>query len=65
MIADGLREQLVYAVEHRYVDVVVASADDLFADLYESLGHAHSSTTPASIDGEAGREETLAYFASS
>ena len=38
-IAKGLREVLVYAVEHHFVDIVVLSAEDVFADLYESLGY--------------------------
>jgi S-adenosylmethionine decarboxylase len=41
VIAAGMRQSLVYAVDHRYVDVVIASADDLYADLYEALGYAH------------------------
>jgi S-adenosylmethionine decarboxylase len=41
VIAAGLRELLVYAVERRYVDIVVATGEDLFADLHESLGHPH------------------------
>jgi S-adenosylmethionine decarboxylase len=41
VIAAGLRELLVYAVERRYVDVVVATGEDLFADLHEALGHSH------------------------
>ncbi|HEY7984378.1 MAG TPA: adenosylmethionine decarboxylase [Ktedonobacterales bacterium] len=41
VIAAGLRELLVYAVERRYVDVVVATGEDLYADLHESLGHEH------------------------
>jgi len=66
VIADGLRETLVYAVERRYVDVIVVSADDLFADIYESLGHAHFAdddapdTTLATAEGQA---ETRAFIA--
>jgi S-adenosylmethionine decarboxylase len=41
LIAAGMRQTLVYAVDHHYVDVVIASADDLYADLYEALGYAH------------------------
>jgi S-adenosylmethionine decarboxylase len=41
IIAAGMRQTLVYTVDHRYVDVVIASADDLYADLYEALGYAH------------------------
>jgi len=38
-IAKGLREVLVYAVEHHFIDLVILSAEDVFADLYESLGY--------------------------
>jgi len=38
-IAKGLREVLVYAVEHNFTDLVILSAEDVFADLYESLGY--------------------------
>jgi S-adenosylmethionine decarboxylase len=41
VIAAGMRELLVYSVERRYVDVVVASADDLFNDCYQALGFEH------------------------
>ncbi|HEV2237359.1 MAG TPA: adenosylmethionine decarboxylase, partial [Ktedonobacterales bacterium] len=41
VIAAGLRELLVYAVERRYVDIVVATGEDLYADLHEALGHEH------------------------
>lgn len=67
VIADGLREQLVYAVEHRYVDVIVASADDLFADLYEALGHEHiaqgESQGEHTVPTPEGVEQTRAFFA--
>ncbi|HLY30950.1 MAG TPA: adenosylmethionine decarboxylase, partial [Ktedonobacterales bacterium] len=65
VIADGLRETLVYTIEHGFVDVIVASADDLFADLYEALGHAHladdaSATLLATDEGIA---QTRAFIA--
>lgn len=60
VIAAGLRETLVYAVERRYVDVIVAGADDLFADLYEALGHAHFADDASVIASEEGRAATLA-----
>jgi S-adenosylmethionine decarboxylase len=41
MIAEGLRETLVYVLERRYADVLMMRADDLFADLYEALGYTH------------------------
>jgi deoxyhypusine synthase len=46
-IAKGLREVLVYAMEHHFVDLVILSADDVFADLYESLGYSEY----VSLDG--------------
>jgi deoxyhypusine synthase len=63
VIADGLRELLVYAVEHRYVDVVVASAEDLFSDLYEALGYVHFAGAAGGVPNEAGRERTRAFVA--
>ena len=63
ILAEGLRELLVYAVEHRYVDVIVASADDLFADLYESLGYAHYEGEAGPVATDEGRERTRAVFA--
>ena len=39
VIAQGLREELVFAAEHGYVDYIILSAEDLFADLYEALGY--------------------------
>jgi deoxyhypusine synthase len=41
VIAAGMRQTLVFTVDHRHVDVVIASAADLYADLYEALGYAH------------------------
>ena len=61
VMAVGLRETLVYAIEHRYVDVIVASADDLFADLYEALGFAHYADEANVIASDEGRTRTLAF----
>ncbi len=61
VIAAGMRETLVYAVEHRYVDVIVASAEDLFADLYEALGEAHHADDTGVIASDEGRARTLAF----
>ncbi len=41
VVAAGMRELLVYAVERRYIDVLVCSADDLFADCLEAFGYTH------------------------
>ncbi len=61
-IAAGLRELLVYAVEHRYVDILVLSADDLFADLYESLGYHYWDDGETMVASDEGREQTLVHF---
>lgn len=63
VIAEGMRELLVFAVERGYVDSIIASSDNLLADLYEALGHAHF----VGEDGEMvmtdeGRKHALAFF---
>jgi S-adenosylmethionine decarboxylase len=63
VVAEGLRELLVYAVERHYVDTVVLSADDLFADLYEALGYTHFYDGETMVASGEGRERTLAFFA--
>ena len=58
-----MRELLVYTVEHGYVDSVIASADNLLADLYEALGHAHfADDAGAMVMTDEGREHALAFF---
>lgn len=63
VIAEGLRETLVYALEQRYADVLVMSADDLFADLYESLGYTHFADGQSVVAVEEGRARVQAFFA--
>src|SRR5262249_32275975 len=63
VVAEGLRELLVHAVEHRSVDVVIVTADDLFADLYEALGHTHLVGEDGPEMTEEGRMASLAHFA--
>ena len=63
VVAAGLRETLVYALEQRYADVVIASAGDLFADLYEALGHLYLAGEGGPVASDAGREATSAFFA--
>ena len=41
LIPAGLREVLVYLIEHRAIDGLVASADNLFHDLHEARGALH------------------------
>jgi deoxyhypusine synthase len=62
LIAEGMRQTLVYAVDHRYVDVVIASADDLYADLYEALGYAHYDDGDEMVALAEGRAATDALF---
>jgi deoxyhypusine synthase len=62
VIAEGMRELLVYAIEHRYVDVLVASADDLFADLYEALGYTHFADEEGPVMTNEGRERTETFL---
>ena len=77
LVALGLRELLVYAVEYRYVDTLIVSAEDLFADLYEALGYVHYDTPDAMrVSGDlrqgrrserrenerAGHEAVVSYF---
>ena len=63
VIASGMRELLVYAVEHRSADVVIASGDDLFADLYESLGYAHYDDGDEMRASDEGIAHTRAFLA--
>jgi deoxyhypusine synthase/S-adenosylmethionine/arginine decarboxylase-like enzyme len=62
LIAAGMRQTLVYAVDHRYVDVVIACADDLYADLYEALGYAHYDDGDEMVALAEGRAATDALF---
>ncbi|MEO7000395.1 MAG: adenosylmethionine decarboxylase [Ktedonobacterales bacterium] len=62
VIADGLRETLACALDRHYVDVVVASADDLFADVAEALGHAHYADGDVSRLSAQGRAATLTFI---
>ena len=63
VIAEGMRELLVYAVEHGYVDSVIASGENLLADLYEALGYVHfASDDGAMVMSDEGRTHALAFF---
>jgi deoxyhypusine synthase len=63
VLAQGLREPLVYAMEQRYIDVLVMSADDLCADLYESLGYSHFADGQGVVAVEEGRANARTFFA--
>ena len=58
VVADGLRELLVYAVEHRFVDGIVLTGEDVFADVYESLGHHYYVDEAGVVATEVGRAAT-------
>ncbi|MGZ3583152.1 MAG: adenosylmethionine decarboxylase [Ktedonobacterales bacterium] len=62
VVAEGMRELLVYAIEHRYVDVLVASADDLMADLYEALGYTHFVGEDGPVMTNEGRDRTETFL---
>ncbi|HEY7832055.1 MAG TPA: adenosylmethionine decarboxylase [Ktedonobacterales bacterium] len=63
VVAAGLREVLVYLLDHRYVDVVIASGADVFADVYEALGYAHVLEGGAPVATTADRARTAAFVA--
>ncbi|HKV83776.1 MAG TPA: adenosylmethionine decarboxylase [Ktedonobacterales bacterium] len=62
VIAAGMRELLVYAVERRYADVVIAAADDVVADLYEALGQVHFAGESGPVATAAGRARVVAFL---
>ncbi len=41
MVPAGMREVVVYLIEHRMVDCIVSTGANLFHDVYETLGHPH------------------------
>jgi deoxyhypusine synthase len=41
MTAGGMRNIMVYLLEHRLIDCVVSTGANLFHDIYETLGHPH------------------------
>ena len=63
VVAEGMRELLVYAVERGYVDSIIASSENLLADLYEALGHAHFvGDDGAMLMTDEGQEHALTIF---
>lgn len=66
LISAGLRELLVYLIEHRAIDGLIVSADNLFHDLHEARGaqHYQSATHVNDADLTAlGYERTADLFA--
>jgi S-adenosylmethionine decarboxylase len=62
VIAAGLRELVAATTERRYVDIVVASGGDLFADLYESLGYVHFADDGAVVAVPEDRARTTTFL---
>ena len=50
VIAEGMREELVYALEHHFVDTIALSAEDLLVDLQEVLGKTDTALCEGSDD---------------
>jgi S-adenosylmethionine decarboxylase proenzyme len=63
IVAAGMRELLVYAIEHRYVDIVVATGEDVFADVNEALGQSHYAGDGEMVATEADCARTAAFIA--
>jgi deoxyhypusine synthase/S-adenosylmethionine decarboxylase proenzyme len=66
LVAAGMRELLVYLIEHRLVDGIVATATNLFHDLHEARGARHYQGTDQLPDADllaAGYERQRDLFA--
>jgi len=50
MIPAGMRNIIVYLMEHNYIDCLVSTGANLFHDCHESLGFKHYKGTPAIDD---------------
>ena len=62
VIPAGLRELLVFTVERGFVNVVVACADDLYADCYQALGFEHARDGEANVASAEGRQATWEFL---
>jgi deoxyhypusine synthase len=52
LIAAGMRRLISYLIKNHYVDVVVASGENLFHDLHETLGRYHYQAMTPTSDSE-------------
>ncbi len=50
MVPAGMRELLVYLIEHRFIDVIVSTGANLFHDIHETLGNKHFLGSPETDD---------------
>ncbi|HEY7357533.1 MAG TPA: adenosylmethionine decarboxylase [Ktedonobacterales bacterium] len=66
LISAGLRELLVYLIEHRAIDGLIVSADNLFHDLHEARGARHYQSAASITDANlfaSGYERAADLFA--
>lgn len=52
LVASGMRRLISYLIKNHYVDVIVASGQNLFHDLHETLGRYHYQASTEAADGE-------------
>ena len=62
MVPAGMRELLVYLIEHRMVDCIVSTGANLFHDVYETLGHPHWKHRPDTDDVALGKLRVNRFY---
>ncbi len=62
LVPAGMREIIVYLIEHRMVDVIVSTGANLYHDLYETMGFPHWQGSPEDDDVELGRLRINRFF---
>ncbi|HWO94568.1 MAG TPA: deoxyhypusine synthase family protein, partial [Dehalococcoidia bacterium] len=62
MVPAGMRQVLVYLIEHRMVDCIVSTGANLFHDVYETLGHPHWKHRPDTDDVALGRLRVNRFY---
>lgn len=62
MVPAGMREVIVYLIEHRMVDCIVSTGANLFHDVYETLGHPHFKHRPDTDDVALGKLRVNRFY---
>ncbi|HXF50260.1 MAG TPA: deoxyhypusine synthase family protein [Dehalococcoidia bacterium] len=62
MIPAGMREVVVYLIQHRLIDCVVSTGANLFHDVYETLGKPHWQSSPDEDDVELGHRRINRFY---
>ncbi|HEY8490333.1 MAG TPA: deoxyhypusine synthase family protein [Dehalococcoidia bacterium] len=62
MVPAGMRQVLVYLIQHRLIDCLVSTGANLYHDVYETLGHPHWQGSPDSDDVELGRLKVNRFY---